>query len=335
MWRQTRRTFRHWSCRTPSPCFPNRCTPLENKPIPILVRLGQGNAAKEMMRGYRAANPDKFCAKVAEMDCLTLARNLVRQGKGRPAVLNMANAFKAGGKVGRGQAAPEEMLCRCTDLMRHLAECKHLYPLKTGTALITHGITVSRDTEEAGYGFLEEPFRITVISCAADLGPCIKEASSRKGTPARADYKDKDAKERMRKNVRVLLEAALLTHCNVTILSALGCGGYGHPPGGCGRNIRARTQSHTGAKCHVRHHRGSQQWKEIQPERERPPLHQAIRRVRGGRGPLEEGRQNDVRWPSSVSQGDREDNMGPARAANVSEETKAWQTRGALTGIDR
>ena len=221
IWLQTKKAiYECWRYKVPCPSHPKKVVPMENKPIQVLVRLGEGKVMKETMKRIHAAHPHKFKVRIANMDGLKLARQIVAEQRGRPAVLNMACPYKAGGGVEAGQGAPEETICRSTDLMRHLTAGAQFYPLQPETALITHGVTVFRDTEEEGYGFLDEPFRITVISCAVEPRPRITEGQ----------YRDWHAESRMKRAIRTLLEAALLAHCDEVVLSALGCGAYGHPP---------------------------------------------------------------------------------------------------------
>ena len=108
--------------------------------------------------------------------------------------------------------------------MRHLKEaeaCGH-YPLRKRKCLVSHGVTVLRESEAKGYRLIKKPFRITVVSCSIRRNPRLQW-----GRPI---YKDYGVTKETTGVVQALLRTIKEAHCDYNILSALGCGAYGHPP---------------------------------------------------------------------------------------------------------
>ena len=99
-----------------------------------------------------------------------MARELHGQGK-RVAVLNMANARRAGGGVESGAGAQEENLHRRSDAWRSLAaQHQHHYPIPRDACLLSKGVTIFRGPESTGYP-MEDPFQVDVITTAAPAHP--------------------------------------------------------------------------------------------------------------------------------------------------------------------
>ena len=159
-------------------------------------------------------------ATVLNQDILDLAWSLGQQGQ-KVAVLNMASDTRAGGGVARGAGAQEENLYRRTDMCFSMGnnQCQH-YPLK-GQALLTHPVMLLRGQEEDGYPFLTPPVQVSVISCAAVREPPLDDLGG---------YASLNIEQKMRQAVRNILEAAVLSQCDVLLLSAFGCGAYKNPP---------------------------------------------------------------------------------------------------------
>ena len=138
------------------------------------------------------------------------------------AVLNMANASKPGGGYRSGAGAQEENLHRRTDLWRFLH--RSFYPLKQGTALVSKDVTVFRGVESEGYPFLEEPFQIDVISCAATCHPKLRRGPFRRWQLVPHEYAVMKAK------AEAILTAAQHAGSEALVLCAFGGGVLGNPP---------------------------------------------------------------------------------------------------------
>ena len=171
---------------------------------------------------------------VVNADCLCTAESHV-QGGSKVAVLNMANAKNAGGGFRRGAGAQEENIYRRSDAHRFLWGRRNaLYPLKTGEAIISKGVTVFRGPEESGYPFLENPFQVTIISCAAICAPPlrIRDRGESSNFP-RMEIEPEmvaEAEDDMRVRIQAILYAAEKSGCDTIILSAFGCGAFQCPP---------------------------------------------------------------------------------------------------------
>ena len=114
-----------------------------------------------------------FTSEVATCvaDMLEYAGECAGERGGCVAVLSMASASCPGGGVDKGVGAQEENLHRRSDLLRFTKWQPRRYPIREGTCVLAADVTVFRGTEQAGYPFLDHPFRITVISCAAVRNP--------------------------------------------------------------------------------------------------------------------------------------------------------------------
>ena len=168
---------------------------------------------------------------VINSDCLQEAEAHVLGGS-KVAVLNMANSKNAGGGFRSGAGAQEENIHRRSDVFRFLWGRRHaLYPIKTGEAIMSEGVTVFRGPEESGYPFMEKPFQVTVISCAAVHHPplqtrCIYPNMGDEGEPEM----ETEAADDMRVRIKAILYAAERSECDTIMLSAFGCGAFRCPP---------------------------------------------------------------------------------------------------------
>ena len=178
--------------------------------------------------GRPALPNDVTCnVRVEKEDCLTLAEVHTLAGES-VAVLNMANARHPGGGFRSGAGAQEENIHRRSDLYRYLGCMRNgLYPLKTGEAITSTGVTVFRGPEKAGYPFLKHPFQVTMISCAAINRPSL----AIKGQVVDGEFEmDDDAEDDTRVRIKAILYAAEKCNCDTLILSAFGCGAFRCPP---------------------------------------------------------------------------------------------------------
>ena len=86
-------------------------------------------------------------------------------------------------------------------------------------------VTIFRAGPEEGYRFLEEPYRVNIISCAAVAYP--KTDQLEKGGHR---YTNRLDRYRMTDRVQSILAAAQEMETDVLLLSAFGCGAFGNPP---------------------------------------------------------------------------------------------------------
>ena len=131
----------------------------------------------------------------------------------------MANPRVPGGGYKKGKGAQEENLYRRSDAFRYTD--MRLYPIEDDECLIHPDVTILRGAEAQGYPWLEQPFPVTVISCAAVHEPELDQ---------HGNYFDPVDRARMIKKADIILGACVSADCDTIIASAFGCGAFGNPP---------------------------------------------------------------------------------------------------------
>ena len=176
----------------------------------------------------------------ANEDCMVVAKNLIDQGL-NPAILNMANAYRACGKYHSGDGSQEPGLCRASTLSPTLYQYYNkLWAKKAGVPLrepcgypmdirfggiYSPNVTVFRDNEKTGFALREEPFQTAIISMGAlNFNSNI--------TPNNLEYCaddggfTKEGEAIMRDKIRTLYRIALLNGHDSLVLGAMGCGAF-------------------------------------------------------------------------------------------------------------
>ena len=120
---------------------------------------------------------------------------------------------------GLPRGAQEEDLHGRTDLDRFLRQQPGLYPIPPDSCLLSEGVTVFRGPEADGHPAVQ-PFLVDVVSCAAARHPQLSDGLYRFPHDGRG----------VRKKIELLLSVIDQSRCTTAILSALGCGAFGHPP---------------------------------------------------------------------------------------------------------
>lgn len=174
---------------------------------------------------------------VESNDCLITAERLVRNGDGKVAVLNMANAYTPGGGALYGSAAQEEScffrsnyylsLYRYADFgtQFQLELADERYPLNPNYGgCYSPNITVFRGPKDDGYPYLDDPWKVNFIAVAAiDTPPTTinDEGERRLGESSVTATKNK---------IRTILNIAIDNDVDELVLSAFGCGAFHNPP---------------------------------------------------------------------------------------------------------
>ena len=174
---------------------------------------------------------------VESNDCLVTAERLVRNGDGKVAVLNMANAYTPGGGALYGSAAQEEScffrsnyylsLYRYADFgtQFQLELADERYPLNPNYGgCYSPNITVFRGPKDDGYPYLDDPWKVNFIAVAAiDTPPTTinDEGERRLGESSVTATKNK---------IRTILNIAIDNDVDELVLSAFGCGAFHNPP---------------------------------------------------------------------------------------------------------
>ena len=168
--------------------------------------------------------------KVVEEDSLYCGEKLLKEGL-KVAVLNMASYSMPGGGVLKGSHAQEEEIFLRTDLWKSLYQFHDIgkqyginkrndgsYPLNIRYgAIYTPRVTVFRYGQDKNYEFLEEPFRIDIVSV-----PALKNTEEGKISEL--------GNEIMTTKIKQMLDVALLNGNDAIVLSAFGCGAYHNDP---------------------------------------------------------------------------------------------------------
>ncbi len=174
---------------------------------------------------------------IVNTDCLLAAAELLVQSF-IPAVLNMANRHNPGGGVINGAGAQEENIFRRSNLFVSLyqfadycdkysipANRFHKYPLNKDTGgVYSPGVTVFRGTEEDGYSYLQNPYKVSMITVPAISNPDLEKLNS-------GEYR---IAERLigpsKQKIRTILRIALAHNHDSLVLGAFGCGAFRNPP---------------------------------------------------------------------------------------------------------
>mmetsp|Transcript_173280 Transcript_173280/g.555758 ORF Transcript_173280/g.555758 Transcript_173280/m.555758 type:complete len:804 (+) Transcript_173280:54-2465(+) len=179
---------------------------------------------------------------VENRDILQVSQELCGSGC-RVGVLNMASAWHPGGGFRSGAGAQEENLHRRSDAVRFTDEQRsQFYPIPQDACLLSRSVTVLRGTEADGYPFLDQPFQVSMISCAAPHGPRLT------GDLRYRDVLDEAA---MRTKIELIVEAGVRAECDALALSAFGCGAFGNPPEVVAEMFREVLSTHSDKIRHV------------------------------------------------------------------------------------
>jgi uncharacterized protein (TIGR02452 family) len=137
----------------------------------------------------------------------------------RPLALNFANGATIGGGFLNGARAQEEVLCRSSALYQTLvgdpmyeAHRRRPRPDSTDWAIHSPDVPVFRTDEGAA---LDEPWPLSIISCAAPYAPTV-------GQPESGDL--------LRSRITRVLSIAGSFGYSVLVLGAWGCGAFENDP---------------------------------------------------------------------------------------------------------
>ena len=182
--------------------------------------------------------------RVKNADCLIAYQEMAAQGY-RPLLLNMANAHSPGGGYRKGDGAQEEnvfrrsnyyrsldialdqgdptsrFVCSSSGALTKLTAGEEIYSINDFGAIYTSGLTVFRQTEDAGYEFMDEPMRdVCAIAVAAYRKPKLDNKNF-----LRPEYSIGT-----RKKIETMFAIAKHHNHDCLILSAFGCGAFHNPP---------------------------------------------------------------------------------------------------------
>ena len=179
--------------------------------------------------------------EVINESTLTCAMRLVKSGKFKSVcALNFASAKNAGGGFLRGSEAQEESIARSSTIISSLKSDeaqKYFYRthkknprngLYSDCAIHTQDVVVFRDDRHMN--LLEEPFKVSFVTCAAvNMGHYIKCKGSKKSEGEKA----------MRNRMIAVLKCMKSHGHDAVVLGAFGCGVFRNDP-----NFVASTWKH-------------------------------------------------------------------------------------------
>ena len=149
---------------------------------------------------------------VQDKDCLTASKELLDAGL-NPVVQNLADILVPGGCVESGSGAQEESIFRRTNIIRTLT--RDFYPVHPDELIYGQGVTVFRAPESQGHVFLEDPYKVSVISCPGLYRPQLDTSGK---------LAARHIQELERKLDLVMKVASCHGHDSV-VLGPMGCGG--------------------------------------------------------------------------------------------------------------
>jgi len=175
----------------------------------------------------------------ANEDCIIIAKALIDSGL-NPAILNMANPYKACGNYNSGDGSQEPSLCRASTLSPTLYQYYNklwankadvplrepaAYPIDVRYGGIYSPVIVFRDNVSTGFALREEPFQTAIITTGAlNFNGNI--------TPNNLEYRADDGgfteegEQVMRDKIRTIYRIALLNGHDSLVLGAFGCGAF-------------------------------------------------------------------------------------------------------------
>ncbi|EEH40790.2 hypothetical protein PAAG_02766 [Paracoccidioides lutzii Pb01] len=177
----------------------------------------------------RLHDADTFDTAIGLANC---AKYITIQDKKPVCVLNMANAYNAGGGWKHGALAQEEALCYRSSLSFTLK--LRYYPIPEMGAIYSPTVVVIRENMDKGEHKLldlSRPDKLPVVSVVSVAALCLPEVENREvpGLGAREVYKDPADREIMKEKIRVVLRTAAVNQHRRLVLGALGCGAFANP----------------------------------------------------------------------------------------------------------
>lgn len=182
---------------------------------------------KEALDPARCPKYKPTKVRVVDSDTIDAALALQDSALKPVAVLNMANATRAGGGWQHGALAQEEAICYRSSLIKTLHH-KH-YPLPDDAAIYSPTVMIIRESMKDGHDLLDfrEPSLldvISVISAAAVCQPYLKKDAS-----GLRVYQNVTDEKLMKEKMRVILRTAIRNGHRQLVLGAFGCGAFGNP----------------------------------------------------------------------------------------------------------
>ncbi|BDD58439.1 hypothetical protein MAP00_003719 [Monascus purpureus] len=141
-------------------------------------------------------------------------------------VLNMANAYRAGGGWLSGALAQEEALCYRSSLSYTL-KMRH-YPLEDNQAIYSPNVVIFRESFQKGHRLwdLTKPYSLPIVSVIS-VAALDRPALDKNVSPP--TYKNSADRKLMKDKMRLILRVAVCNKHRRLILGAFGCGAFANP----------------------------------------------------------------------------------------------------------
>ncbi|KAF3481441.1 uncharacterized protein GIQ15_04200 [Arthroderma uncinatum] len=181
----------------------------------------------------RVLNADTLDTAIGLANC---AQYVTVRDKKPVCVLNMANAYQAGGGWKNGALAQEETLCYRTSLSFTLK--LRYYPLDDTQAIYSPTVLVIRKSIDDGHGLLSlnKPEKLPVVSVVSVAALCEPKLSVQRvpvpnssTTRAKEIFSNPDDRDMTKDKIRMVLRAAAFNGHRRLVLGALGCGAFLNP----------------------------------------------------------------------------------------------------------
>ncbi|KAM5470191.1 hypothetical protein MauCBS54593_004076 [Microsporum audouinii] len=181
----------------------------------------------------RVLNADTLDTAIALANC---AQYVTVRDKKPVCVLNMANAYSAGGGWKNGALAQEETLCYRTSLSFTLK--LRFYPLDELQVIYSPTVLVIRKSIDDGHGLLSlnKPEKLPVVSVVSVAALCEPKVAVKKiPVPNSSDvrveevFRDVADRDMTKDKIRMVLRTAAFNGHRRLVLGALGCGAFLNP----------------------------------------------------------------------------------------------------------
>lgn len=171
----------------------------------------------------RVIDDDTFDTAIGLAKC---SQYMTVQDKRPVCVLNMANAYNAGGGWRNGALAQEEALCYRSSLSFTLK--LRYYPLPEFAAIYSPYVVIIRESLKDGHELLDlsKPEELPVVSAISAAALCDPEIVT-DGSHDR--YKNSADRDIMKEKMRVILRVAAVNGHRRLVLGAFGCGAFLNP----------------------------------------------------------------------------------------------------------
>ncbi|EAS36272.3 TIGR02452 family protein [Coccidioides immitis RS] len=179
----------------------------------------------------RILNSDTLDTAIGLAQC---AKYVTVRDKRPVCVLNMANAYNAGGGWKRGALAQEEAICYRSSLSFTLK--LRYYPIPELSAIYSPTVLVIRKSLEDGHELLplDMPANLPIVSAISVAALCAPKVTMGPAPPGskesqRQKYRSPKDRELTKEKMRVVLRTAAVNGHRRLVLGALGCGAFKNP----------------------------------------------------------------------------------------------------------